>query len=107
MVHSTKERTESIIIANKEIVLEVNADKTKYVVILRNGNARIHRSKKCDNNDFEKLVAFKHLRKTPMNQNFIHHEFKNSLISRNVCYHSVQNFLFSSLISESKKIKIY
>jgi len=72
MVHSTKESTESIVIASKETVLEVNADKTKYMVILRDRNARIFRSMKSDNNSFERLVVFKHLGKTLMNQNFIH-----------------------------------
>ena len=68
MVHSTKESTEYLIIANKEIVLEVNADKTKYMVILRDQNARRYRSIKIDNNPFEKLVVFKHLGKTVMIQ---------------------------------------
>ena len=63
MVHSTKESTESLIIANKQIVLEVNADKTKYMVILRDQNAIRYGSIKTDNNSFEKLVVLKHLGK--------------------------------------------
>jgi hypothetical protein len=104
MVHSTQESTESLIIANKEIVLEVNADKTKYMVVLQDQNARRYHRIKTDNNAFEKLVVFKHLGKTLMNQNFIHDEIENSLNSRHVCYHSVQNFL-SSLLSEIQRLR--
>ena len=41
------------------------------------------------------------------NQNSIQEEIKSSLKSRNVCYHSVQNLLSSSLLSKNRKIKIY
>ena len=95
MVHSSKESTESIIIANKEIVLEVNADKTKYMVILRDQNARRYRSIKIDYNSFEKLVVFKHLGKPLMNQNVIHDEIKKSLNSRHVFITRCRIFCFS------------
>jgi len=38
-VHSIKKNTESLVIASKEIGLEVNADKTKYMVMSRDQNA--------------------------------------------------------------------
>ena len=41
------------------------------------------------------------------NQNSIQEEIKSSLKSGNACYHSVQNLLFSSLLSKNLKIKIY
>ena len=44
---------------------------------------------------------------TLTNQNSIQEEIKNRLNSRNACYHSVQNLLFSSLLSKNIKIKIY
>ena len=40
-------------------------------------------------------------------QNSIQEEIKSSLKSRNGCYHLVQNFLFSSLLSKNIKITIY
>jgi hypothetical protein len=39
--------------------------------------------------------------------NSIHEEIKSRLKSGNACYHSVQNFLSSSLLSKNVKIKIY
>ena len=34
-IHTVKENAEALVVANKEIGLEVNADKTKYMVIWR------------------------------------------------------------------------
>jgi len=42
-----------------------------------------------------------------MNQNSIQEEIKRRMKSGNVCYHSVQNLLSSSLLSNNIKIKIY
>ena len=39
-VHAMKENTETLVVASKEIGLEVNDDKTKYMVMSRNQNAR-------------------------------------------------------------------
>jgi hypothetical protein len=38
-VHVVKNNTEALVAATKEIGLEVNADKTKYMVMSRNQNA--------------------------------------------------------------------
>ena len=40
-------------------------------------------------------------------QNSVQEEIKSRLKSGNVCYHSVQNILFSSLLSKNLKVKIY
>ena len=40
-------------------------------------------------------------------QNSIQKEIKSRLKLGNACYHSVQNLLFSSLLSKNLKIKIY
>jgi len=39
-IHTIKENTEALIAASKENGLEVNADKTKYMVMSRDQNAR-------------------------------------------------------------------
>jgi hypothetical protein len=44
---------------------------------------------------------------TVTNQNLIQEEIKRRLNSGNACYHSVQNFLFSRLLSKHIKIRIY
>jgi hypothetical protein len=38
-VHTVRENAEALVFATKDIGLEVNADRTKYMVMSRNGNA--------------------------------------------------------------------
>ena len=52
-------------------------------------------------------VCGKYLGTTLTNQNFVVEEIKSRLRSGNACYHSVQNFLSSRLLSKNLKIKIY
>ena len=85
--------------ASKGIGLEVNADKTKYMVMSRDQNARRSHSIKIDNSSFERVEEFKYLGTTLADQNSIQEEIKSRLKSRNVCYYSVQNLLLSSLLS--------
>ena len=53
------------------------------------------------------MEEFRYLGKNLTNQSSIHKEIKSTLKSRNGCYHSVQNFLSSSLLSKNLKIKLY
>jgi len=53
------------------------------------------------------VEEFKYLGTTLTNQNSIAEEIKSRLRSGNAFYHSVQNLLFSSLLSQNLKIKIY
>ena len=47
-VHTVKENTEPVVVASKEIGLEVNADKTKYLVMSRGQHAGRSHNKKID-----------------------------------------------------------
>ena len=38
-IHTIKEKTETLVVTSKEIGLEVNADKTKYMVMFQDQNA--------------------------------------------------------------------
>jgi len=53
-VHTIK-KTEFLVIASKEIGLEVNADKTKCTVTFWGQNAERSHSVKTDNSSFEKV----------------------------------------------------
>ena len=89
------------------IGLEVNADKTKYMVMSRDQNAgRIH-SVRMDNSTFERVEEFKYLGTTLTNQNAIQEEIKSRSRAGNACYYSVQKLLSSRLLSKNLKIKIY
>jgi hypothetical protein len=52
-IHIVKENRVTLVIASKEICLDVNADKTKYVVMSRDQNAGRSHYMKMDNSSFE------------------------------------------------------
>ena len=106
-VRTIKEKAEDLILASKEIGLEVNAGKPKYMVMSRDQNAGRSHNMRIDNIAFERVEEFKHLGTTLTSQNSIQEEIKSRLKSGNACYHSVQNVLSSCLLSKNLKIKIY
>ena len=53
------------------------------------------------------MEEFKYLGTTLTDQNSIPEELKSRLRLENACYHSVQNLLFSRLLSKNLKMKIY
>jgi hypothetical protein len=95
------------LIASKEIGLEVNALKTKYMVMSRNQNAGQNHNIKIDSKSFERVEELKYLGTTLKDRNSIHEETKSRLKSGNACYHSMQNPLSSRLLSKNTKIRIY
>jgi len=106
-IYTVKENAEALVVASRENGLEVNADKTKYMVVSRDQIAGRSHSMKTDNSSFERMEQFKYLGTTLTNQNSIQEEIKSRLKSGNACYHSVQNLFSSSLLSKKLKIKIY
>jgi hypothetical protein len=105
--HTVKEKAETFVVATKEIGLEVSADKTKYMVMTWDRNAGWGHSLKIHNSSFGRVVEFKYLGMTLTDENSIQEEIKSRLKLGNACYHSVQNLLFSRLLSKNLKIKIY
>jgi len=68
------------------------------MVMTRDQNARGNGSIKIDNGSFERVEQFKYSGKTLIDQNSIQEEIKSRLKSGNICYHSVQNLVSSSLL---------
>src|SRR5215831_10162697 len=106
-VHTVKENAEALVAATKEIGLEVNADKTKYMVMSREGNAGQGHSVKIDNSAIERVEEFKYLGVTLTGQNSTQEEIKSRLKLWNACYYSVQNPLSSRSLSKNLKSRIY
>ena len=73
-VYTVEETAEALVVATKEIGLEVNADKTKYMIMSRDQNAGRSHSMKIDNSSIERVEEFKYLRTTLTNKNFIQDE---------------------------------
>ena len=97
----------ALVFATKEIGLEVNADKTKYMIMSRDQNVGRSHSIKIDNSSIERVEEFKYFGTMLTNKNSIREEIKSRLKLGNACYSSVQNLLSSSLLSKKLKIKIY
>jgi hypothetical protein len=57
-VHIVKENAKALVVATKEIGLEVNADKTKYMVMFWERNAGQDDSVKTDNSSIERVEEF-------------------------------------------------
>ena len=90
-VHTVKENAEALVVATKEIGLEVNADKTNYMVMSRDRNAGRGHSVKIDNSSLERAEQFEYLGATATDQNSSPEEIKSICKSGNASYHSVQN----------------
>jgi len=106
-VHTIKKNAEAIVVASKKIRLEVNADKTKSMVMSQDKYAGQSHSMKTDNSSYQRMDEFKYLGTTLTNQNSVQEEIKSSLKSGNACCHSLQNLLSSSLLSKKLKIQKY
>jgi hypothetical protein len=98
--------TETLIDARKEVGLEINIQKTKYM-LSRHQNVGQNRDIRTANRSFENVSQFKYLGMTVTNQNLIQEEIKRRLNSGNACYHSMQNVLSCGLPLKNVKIRIY
>ena len=82
-VHTIKKNTEALVVANKESGIEVNAAKTKYMVMFRDQNVGRSHNIKINNGPFESVEYFSYLGTKLMYQNSIQEEMKGSLKSGN------------------------
>jgi hypothetical protein len=102
-IDTIKKNTETLIYDSKEVCLEINIEKTKYMLLSRQQSAGQNRDIKIANRSFENVPKFKYLGTTVTNQNLIQEEIKRKLNSGKACYHSVQNLLSSQLLSKNLK----
>jgi hypothetical protein len=100
-VNTIKENSETLLEATRDTGLEINVEKTKYMIMSRHPNSGQNQNIRIANESFEKVAKFKYLGKTLINQNDIHDEIKRRLNSGNACYHSVQNIFLP--VSYKKK----
>jgi hypothetical protein len=80
-VHTIKENSKALVVASKVIGLEVNTDKTKYMVMSRDQNAGQSHSMTTDNSYSERVEEFKYLGTSLTNQNSVQEEIKSGLKS--------------------------
>jgi sorting nexin-29 len=106
-IDTMKKNIKALIDASKEVGLEINVEKTKYMLLSRQQNVSQIWDIKVANRSSENVPQFKYLGTTVTNQNLIQEEIKSRLNSGNDCYHSVQSLLSSRLLSKNLQIRIY
>jgi hypothetical protein len=82
-----KKNTETLIDASKEAGLEINVEKSKYVLVARHQNAGQNWDIQMAKRTFEHVSQFKYLRTTVTSQNMIKEVIKRRLNAGNACYH--------------------
>jgi hypothetical protein len=105
-IDTVNKNAETLIDASKEVGLEVNTEKTRYVLLSRHQNAGKNYDRKRANRSFENVAQLIYLGITATNQNSIQEEIRRILNSGNAYYHSGQNLLSSRLLYKNVKIRI-
>jgi hypothetical protein len=100
---AVKKNAETLVAATKEIGLEVNADKTKYMVVSRDKRAGRNHSVKIDSNSFEGVEEFKYLGTTLTNQNCIQIEVRSRFeVGECLLSFGAEAFVFPFVIQKPK-----
>jgi hypothetical protein len=60
-INTTKENTETLLKANTNVGLEINAEKTKYMIMSRHPNSGQNQNIRIANESFENVAEFKYL----------------------------------------------
>ncbi|KAJ4427607.1 hypothetical protein ANN_25255 [Periplaneta americana] len=102
-----RENAEIVVEASKAIGLEVNPEKTKYMIMSRDQNVVRNGTIKIGDLSFEEVEKFKYLGATVTNMNDTREEIKHRINMGNACYYSVEKLLSSSLLSKNLKVRIY
>ena len=101
------ENTQTLVVASKEIGLEVSVGKSKYMVIAGDQNVGGNQIMKFHSSTFERVKQIPYLRNLTTNQNSILEDNENILKSRNASFLSVKNIQSCSLLCKTTNINIH
>jgi hypothetical protein len=99
-IDTMKEKTETLIDSSKEVGLEINIAKTKYMLLSRNQNAGRNRDVTITNRSFENVSQFKYLWTTVTNHILIQEENVRGLNSSNACYQDCKSIILPVVLYE-------
>ncbi|KAJ4437772.1 hypothetical protein ANN_13710 [Periplaneta americana] len=102
-----RENTEILLEASEDIGLEVNLEKTKYMIMSRDQNIPLNGNIKIGNLSFEDVEKFKYLGATVTTINDTREEIQLRINMGNACYYSVEKLFSSRLLSKNLKVRIY
>ena len=98
-LQTVKEHVENFIKPSKDIDLEINSEKTKYMITSRRQNVIQNQNIVIGNLSFENVEKFRYLEVTVTNTNDIREEIKRRINMGNACYYSLEKILSSRLLS--------
>jgi hypothetical protein len=104
-IGTTQKNTKALLDASKDVGLEVNPEKTKYMLMSCSQKIGQKDSIKIANRSSEEVAKFKYLGTTLTDQNCMHEEINSRLNSVNARYLLVQSLLSSRLLSRNIKFK--
>ncbi|KAJ4446969.1 hypothetical protein ANN_13671 [Periplaneta americana] len=102
-----RENTGILLEASEAIDLEVNPEKTKYMIMSRDENIVRNGNIKIGNLSFEEVEKFKYLGATVTNIIDTREDIKHGINMGNACYYSVEKLLSSNVLSKNLKVRIY
>jgi hypothetical protein len=91
-ISTIKIKTEVLLEANKEVGLEVNVEKTKYVFVSYHRNSGQNHNLMIADKSLKNVAKFKHLGVTVTYQDYMHEQIKSIVNSWNV--YSIQFRIF-------------
>jgi hypothetical protein len=75
-INTIIENTETLLVASRDVGLEMNAEKTKYMIMSRHQNSGQNQNTRIANELFGSVAKFKYLGTTLTNQNCTHVEIR-------------------------------
>jgi hypothetical protein len=101
-INTIKKKRGALLNASKEVGLELNPEKTKYMLMSCCQKIGRKHSIKIANMSFEEVAKLKYLGTKLTEQNCMHEEIKSRLNSGNACYHSFQSSVLPPVFWELK-----
>ena len=103
-LQTVRENIEIFIKISKDIGLEVNSEKIKYMITSRQQNIVQNQNIVIENLSFEYVEKFKYLGVTVTNTNDVREEIKLRINMGNACYYSLEKILSFHLLSMKLKV---